>query len=59
MTDEFIAGWLAMPPWVQYFLGFFLLIFVMMFAEPMWRQRRVTRRFAELAQALGVRMDVQ
>lgn len=51
--DEFVAGWQALPRWTQYFLGFFALVFVMFFAEPMWRQRRVSRRFALLAQALG------
>ncbi|HSV54696.1 MAG TPA: hypothetical protein VLJ57_21410 [Burkholderiaceae bacterium] len=53
MMDEFVAGWLALPTWVQYFLAYIFLIFIMMLAQPMWRQRRVSERFAALAQALG------
>lgn len=53
MLDEFMAGWVAMPFWAQVGVGWFVLAVIVMFAEPMWRLRRVTRRFAALAEACG------
>jgi len=51
MNSEAVEGFLALPVWVQWFLGFFALTFIVMLRQAHWVNARVSKRFNALAAA--------
>lgn len=56
MSQEFIAGWLAMPAWAQAGVTLFVATFLAMIFVPIFEHRRALARFAGLAKAAGATM---